>query len=169
MAEIGIEAGGRGVDVDAAMVSSARSAATPDIPPGMAVCGIGIDAVEVDRFRTVISRTPRFVERVFADIERAQCLERGDAAERFAARFAAKEAMMKAMSTGLWTVGLNELVTVVDEDGAPHVELSGRAAARASSLGFDRVLVSLSHTEHVAVAVAIGVRDTDFVVRPDGA
>ena len=76
---------------------------------------------------------------------------------------------MKAMSTGLWTVGLNELVTVVDEDGAPHVELSGRAAARASSLGFDRVLVSLSHTEHVAVAVAIGVRDTDFVVRPDGA
>lgn len=121
------------------------------------VIGVGIDAVDVERFRQVISRTPRMVERVFTETEREQCAQRGDLAQRLGARFAAKEAVMKALSTGLWRIGLDEISTQVDEDGAPTLCLTGRAAARAAALGVGRLIVSLTHTDTVAAATVIAI------------
>lgn len=64
---------------------------------------------------------------------------------------------MKALSTGLWRIGLDEISTQVDEDGAPTLCLTGRAAARAAALGVGRLIVSLTHTDTVAAATVIAI------------
>jgi holo-[acyl-carrier protein] synthase len=129
-------------------------------PQGGLVLGVGIDAVDVERFRRVITRTPRMVQRVFTEVERSQCSGRGDLAQRLGARFAAKEAVMKALSTGLWTIGLDEISTESDEDGAPSLHLSGRAADRAERLGVTGLAVSLTHTDTVAAAIVLALGPT---------
>ncbi len=110
--------------------------------------GLGVDAVNVDRFAQVLARTPRMAERLFTDGERAVV-----ATPRLAARFAVKEAVMKAMGVGLGAFGWHEVETVRTDSGAPEVVLRGAAAELASGQGITRWMVSLTHTDTTAVAV----------------
>jgi holo-[acyl-carrier protein] synthase len=117
--------------------------------------GIGVDLVEVDRMRRTLARTPALVERLFTDAERAYCERRRDPTERFAARFAAKEAVMKALGVGLGGVGWHEVEVVRAESGRPSLALTGRAAYLAAELGVVRWHLTLSHTSRVAEAIAV--------------
>jgi holo-[acyl-carrier protein] synthase len=117
--------------------------------------GIGVDLVEVDRMRRTLARTPALVERLFTDAERAYCERRRDPTERFAARFAAKEAVMKALGVGLGAVGWHEVEVVRAESGRPSLALTGRAADLAAELGVVRWHLTMSHTSRVAEAIAV--------------
>jgi holo-[acyl-carrier protein] synthase len=122
-----------------------------------AVLGAGVDLCEVDRMRRVLARTPGFAARVFTDDEQAYCRARRDPAERFAARFAAKEAVLKAMGVGLGACAFRDIEVVRAESGAPSLALHGAAAELAAARGIARWHVSLSHTSVVAEALVIAV------------
>lgn len=124
---------------------------------GRSVVAIGADLVDIDRIRQVIERQPRFVERVFTADERAYCLRRTDPAERFAARFAAKEAVLKALGTGLGGADFDDIEVVRLDSGQPTLRIRGRARERAEELGIDSWLITLSHADHVAQAVVAGL------------
>jgi holo-[acyl-carrier protein] synthase len=122
-----------------------------------AVLGVGVDLCEVDRMRRVLARTPGFAARVFTDDEQAYCRARRDPAERFAARFAAKEAVLKAMGVGLGACAFRDIEVVRAESGAPSLALHGAAAELAAARGIARWHVSLSHTSMVAEALVMAV------------
>lgn len=117
----------------------------------MAVLGVGIDAIEIDRFAAALERRPRLAERCFTEAEAAYCLSRKFPPQHFAARFAAKEAVGKALGIGMtrWRE-----VEVVRGRGAPTIALHGRYAGRAEQLGVTRVHVSLTHSKNLALAAA---------------
>ena len=121
------------------------------------IVGIGVDEVEVDRFRTSLARTPTLARRLFTDDERAY----GDAApgltaERLGVRFAAKEAVLKALGVGIGACAFTEIEVVRDDDsGEPALCLHGGAARLAAERGVARWHVSLSHTTVRATAFVI--------------
>jgi len=118
------------------------------------IVGIGVDIVEVPRIRAALEnpRTgERFLARVFTDEEASYCGRRRNGHESFAARFAAKEAMMKALGRA---VGWRE-IEVARTDGPPTVRLHGRARAYAAALGIRRISLSLSHTTDLAIAYVV--------------
>jgi holo-[acyl-carrier protein] synthase len=117
------------------------------------VIGIGIDAVDVDRFRTVLERRPGMAERLFTDGERAYCARLSDAAPSLAARFAAKEATMKALGVGLGAFRFTDVEVIRLASGRPTLSVRGAAAALAAEQGVARWLVSLTHTSSLAEAV----------------
>jgi holo-[acyl-carrier protein] synthase len=121
----------------------------------------GIDIVEVPRIaRMLEEHGERFLDRCFTAAERAYCLAGKRRDEHLAARFAAKEAVLKALGTG-WKDGIawTDVEIVRDQSGAPSVRLHGAAARSAAELGIGAWSVSLSHTGAYAVASAIGVAD----------
>lgn len=121
------------------------------------IVSIGSDIIEVYRIRESITRTPRFAERVFTVAEREYCESKGKAAaQSYAARFAAKEAFLKALKTG-WRGKLawHDIEVVLDEMGAPSLDLSGEALNLVESMGAVRVHLTLSHTTEHAVANVI--------------
>ena len=121
------------------------------------IVSIGIDIIEVARIREVLLRTPRFRERVFTAAERAYCDGRGVvAAQHYAARFAAKEAMLKALQTG-WRGGISwqDVEIASRESGAPYLILHGLVKDLFSSSGATAVHLSLSHTSEHAIAEVI--------------
>ncbi|MGH9281893.1 MAG: holo-ACP synthase [Acidimicrobiales bacterium] len=115
--------------------------------------GIGLDAVEVDRFRRVLARTPRVAVRLFTPEEQAYSARFADPAPRLAARFAAKEATMKALGVGLGAVDFLDVEVRTAPDGSPSLLLSGRAAALAGAKGVTAFRVSITHTGTLAEAV----------------
>ena len=118
------------------------------------IVGVGIDVVLIDRFAAALERTPRMVDRLFTAAERVTASGAARSAESLAARFAAKEALAKALGAGggmLWT----DAEVVVDDVGRPSVVVRGTVAARASSLGVTRWHVSLSHDGGIASATVI--------------
>lgn len=117
------------------------------------VLGIGVDLAEIDRVRKAC-QSPRFVQRVFTPVEVAYCQAAASPYARFAARFAAKEAVMKALGCGWGPVGWQEIEVNNSPAGGPVVQLSGRALDVAARQGVGRVLLSLSHTRRYAVATA---------------
>jgi len=119
------------------------------------VRGIGVDAVDVARFKEVMARRPAVLDRLFTAAERAYAERCADPAPRFAARFAAKEAALKALGVGMGEAGFREVEVVRDESGEPHLALSGRAATLAADRGVRRWHVSLTHTDTVAVASVV--------------
>jgi holo-[acyl-carrier protein] synthase len=121
------------------------------------VIGIGTDLVELDRFRLALSRTPRIAERLVSDAERAYAARRADPTERLAARFAAKEAVMKAMGVGLWKFPLRDVEVVKAPSGQPSVLLHGRAAALAEERGVREWRLTLTHTDRIAQAIAVAL------------
>jgi len=125
------------------------------------VIGIGVDLVQVARMRAVMDRTPRLVERVLAVDERTYCEAQAAPEQHVAARFAAKEAVVKVLGTGLFSVALADIEVVRGSNGEPSMELGGSAAAMAERLGIGRWMVSLTHTDEVAGAfvVALGSRE----------
>ena len=122
------------------------------------ILGIGVDIIEVARIRAALdnARTgARFQARVFTEQEAAYCRRRHNAAESFAARFAAKEATMKALGRGFGQGIAWREIEVARGDGAPAVRLSGGAQAYAKELGIRRIHLSLSHTADLAIAYVI--------------
>ncbi len=119
--------------------------------------GIGTDLAELDRFRLALQRTPRLPERLFSDAERAYAARRRDPTERLAARFAAKEAVMKALGVGLGAFAFRDVEVVKAPSGAPSLSLTGRAADLAARRGVTSWHVSLTHTGLVAEAVAVAL------------
>jgi holo-[acyl-carrier protein] synthase len=111
--------------------------------------GVGIDLLEIDRLERALRRRPRLAERLFTDAERSYAAEKARPARHLAARFAAKEAVVKALglSRGF---GLREIEVVAGEP--PTVRLSGGAAAEA---GEREIEISLTHSRDYAAAVAI--------------
>lgn len=119
--------------------------------------GIGVDLVEIDRFRAAMARTPSLAGRLFTDDEREYALRRGDPTERFAVRFAAKEAVMKALGVGLGAFAFREVEVLRSGSGAPTLRLVGRADRLARDRGVTQWHLSLTHTQHVAEAVAVAL------------
>jgi holo-[acyl-carrier protein] synthase len=116
---------------------------------------LGLDAVDVERFRGVLGRRPGVLKRVFTEAERNDLAARADPVPGLAARFAAKEAAMKALGVGLGAVDLAELEVRRQDSGAPVLVVSGRALERARRLGVAAFEVSLTHTAHLAAAVVV--------------
>jgi len=118
------------------------------------ILSIGIDIVEVYRIRETIARTPRFVERVYTDGERSYCESKGVAApQSYAARFAAKEAFLKALKTG-WRGKITgpDIEVLSDADGFQTLNITGEAALILKERGATNVHLSISHTTDHAVA-----------------
>ena len=125
----------------------------------MSVLVHGVDIVEVDRIRAMLDEHgQRFIERCFTEAEQEYSHAAPKRqAERFAARFAAKEAVLKALGTG-WRNGISwrDIGVVHVPSGQPQVVLSGRCAEIASQLGVRQWCLSLSHTERMAMASVVG-------------
>ena len=120
--------------------------------------GIGTDLVDLDRFRDALARTPGLVPRLFCADEQAYAERRNDPTERYAARFAAKEAVMKALGVGLGACEFTDIEVVRDDDsGAPAVALHGRARQLADEAGVSRWLLTLSHSDPTAHAIAVAL------------
>ena len=114
----------------------------------------GIDVVEIPRFEQALTRHgERLLERIFTPREREQC--RGQAAS-LAARFAAKEAVAKALGTGIGAVRWVDIEIITNARGAPRLHLHGQAQQQARALGVSTWAVSLSHSRGCAVAVVVG-------------
>jgi holo-[acyl-carrier protein] synthase len=121
------------------------------------IVSIGIDIVEVYRIRETQTRTPRFTERVFTEKERAYCDGKGAAsAQSYAARFAAKEAFLKALKTG-WRgrITWQDMEILNDAQGVPALEIKGEARKLLEGLGANKIHLSISHTTDHAVAQVI--------------
>ncbi len=117
---------------------------------------VGVDIIEIDRISATLERFgDRFLQRVYTDGEAAYCRGR---APQLAARFAAKEAVMKALGTGTRGVGWREVEVTRKRTGEPEITLHGRAAARAEEIGIGHIAVSLSHSRKYAVASVVGRR-----------
>jgi holo-[acyl-carrier protein] synthase len=121
------------------------------------VLGVGTDLIETRRVRESIDRFgERFLERIFTAGEIAYCTRKKNAAESFAARFAAKEAGAKALGTGISRgVSWKEFEVKREVSGRPTLHLSGRAAELAGAMGVRRVQLSLTHSRELAMAVVV--------------
>jgi holo-[acyl-carrier protein] synthase len=121
------------------------------------IVGSGIDLVEIARIQQSLERYgQRFLNRVFTSAEQAYCMRKRNAAESFAARFAAKEAGAKALGTGI-SRGVNwlEIEVVREPGGRPSLRFHGRAAEIASQLGVAHAALSISHTATLSMANVI--------------
>jgi holo-[acyl-carrier protein] synthase len=120
------------------------------------IIGTGIDIIEVDRIATRVGRDNGFKELVFSKEEMKYCDAKASPFEHYAARFAAKEAFLKAVGRG-WDSGLqwNEIEVVNDETGKPGLRISGMTEQMLSSLGIRNIHVSLSHLKSMATAIVI--------------
>jgi holo-[acyl-carrier protein] synthase len=119
------------------------------------VLWIGTDVVDLDRFRLALRRTPSMVERVFTEGERAYALRKRDPTERLAARFAVKEATMKALGVGLGAFKFYDVEVVKARSGEPSLSLSGRALELAAARGISSWKVSITHSDLIALAVVV--------------
>ena len=121
------------------------------------IVGLGIDISEIDRIEAAILRHGRaFLERVFTPKEIEYCERHRGSGERYAARFAAKEAAMKALGTG-WRHGVRwvDIEVVREPSGRPTIELRGAARQHADRMGVSRIHVSLTHSGNLAFAEVI--------------
>ncbi len=123
----------------------------------MSVLGLGVDIVEIDRMRDAIARRPRIKERIFSADERRYCDTRSRPEVHYALRFAAKEAVLKALGTGFRGMRFCDVEVVREQSGRPVPRLSGRAAERAAELGVVEMHLSLSFTHTTAVASAVAI------------
>jgi holo-[acyl-carrier protein] synthase len=121
------------------------------------IVGMGLDIAEVDRIAAAIQRYGRqFLERIFTPAEIAYCQSYRHSAERFAGRFAAKEAAMKALGTG-WRRGVRwvDFEVLRETSGKPVLKLSGKAAEYAAALGVRNIVLTISHSGRTALAEVI--------------
>ena len=129
------------------------------ITPGetCVIIGTGIDIVDLNRMQGLLDRHGnKFLAKTFTDGEIAYCQSRKKMVQHFAGRFAAKEAVFKALGTG-WRAGMGwkEIEVQVDSYGRPHLRLLGKVAAKARDLGISEIFLSISHCDCHAVAFVI--------------
>jgi len=119
--------------------------------------GVGTDIVELSRIAAVLDRHgPRFIDRVLVPSEREQLLTRGDDVRFLAKRWAAKEAVAKALGTGIGgEVSFHDITVSNDARGAPRIALSGGAEQVAKRLEAHRMLISISDETHYVIAFAV--------------
>ncbi len=125
-----------------------------------AIVGVGVDAVDVERFRRLLDRRPRFAARCFTDTEQSDATVSADPVQSLAVRFAAKEAVMKALGCGIGAFALTdvEVRRTPGKDAtrnAPYLVLHGTAAELAGARGAGSFHVSLTHTDGVAIAFVV--------------
>ena len=119
----------------------------------MTIVGIGLDATEIDRIADVLARHgERFLRRIYTDGEIAYCLRHRDPSPSLAARFAAKEAAMKALGTGAARGVVWRDIEVIRGFGPPQLRFHGGAAARFGALGAKSSLITLTHSRQLALA-----------------
>jgi holo-[acyl-carrier protein] synthase len=119
------------------------------------ILGIGMDLCEVGRIRMLLEKDrERFVRRVYREAEIAYCDARRRPETHYAARFAAKEAFLKALGRG-WRLGWTQVEVVRGPSGKPGMHLSGKAAEAAGRRGVTRVHLSLTHTREMAAAIIV--------------
>ena len=116
------------------------------------IIGVGIDAVDVDRFRASLARTPTMRDRVFVEEELAYVAPKADPVPSLAARFAAREAVMKALGLGLGAFGFHEVWVTRAQSGAPSLAITGRALELAVDRGITHWHLTITHTDRVAIA-----------------
>lgn len=122
----------------------------------MKVVGIGFDIVEVARIRRAWEKFgDAFLQKVFGEEELAYCLKLRQPELHFAARFAAKEAIVKALGTGIGIIGWRDLVITREPFGAPVVKWYGEASQYLRDIGGETIKISLSHTQDYAAAQAM--------------
>jgi len=133
----------------------------------MNVLGLGVDIVEIERFASAMERSGQaFLDRVFLPAEQAYCSAQHKPARCYGARFAAKEAVAKALGTGIGVqLAWRDIEIRRKASGEPFVVLHGTGEKTAQRLGVTGILLSLSHSEHYAVANAICIGKSDA---PDG-
>ena len=126
----------------------------------MMIYGIGIDVVEVDRIEAAVQKLgDAFLDRLFTRREREYCAKQKRPGLHYAARFAAKEAVSKALGTGIGgQAGWLDMEVERAESGAPRMIFTGRAAEFLASEGIAEVQVSLSHAKEYAAANAVAIR-----------
>ena len=122
----------------------------------MSVKGVGLDIIRIERIKGVYSRMPeRFLQRIFTEREIASLLEKKNMIPSMAARFAAKEAVSKALGCGIGAIGWRDIEIFAAPGGKPVVSLSGKAAAWAEEHGIEVVHISMSHDGLYAAATAV--------------
>ena len=124
----------------------------------MDIVGLGVDICEIARMERAISRHPTFRDRVFTPEEIAYCDSKARPAESFAGRFAAREAVIKALG-GYRGRRWQDISVTRQPSGAPAIALTGNAKRRADALGLSRVLITFTHEKTNAVAIAVTVID----------
>jgi holo-[acyl-carrier protein] synthase len=135
------------------------SVKTGDTPNGGRVIGVGTDIIEVERIEAMLQRHEEsFLQRVFTQEETRYCSQHKAAAQHFAGRWAAKEAVLKALGTG-WAKGIHwtDIEVINEAGGAPRIDLHGAAAQYATQLAIREIKISISHCKAFAVACAIAV------------
>jgi holo-[acyl-carrier protein] synthase len=123
----------------------------------MDIVGIGVDLVDVERVKRLLSRRKTFVDRVFTSEEIAYCERQASPAECYAARWAAREACRKAMG-GIREMRWHDVWVERAPTGAPRLALAGSSRARMDALGVTDVLVALTHERQMAAAFCVAVR-----------
>ncbi len=117
--------------------------------------GVGIDVVDLQRFREILLRRPKMAEKIFSENELKDMGSRSDPVPGLAGRFCAKEAFLKAMGKGLFVCSLKEIEVHKTASGAPELRLGAKAAVLAEEMGAKRFEISISHSGLVATAVVI--------------
>lgn len=132
------------------------------LPPGGVLIGLGADIIEISRIRSVLLRNgDRFIERILTEEERAYCATMAHPHKHIAARFAAKEAVSKAFTTGIGAeLGWKSVSVYHGERHEPRVRLDERGQALLAHVGATQILLTLSHTDNYAMAVAALVGDS---------
>ncbi len=126
--------------------------------------GLGVDIVEIDRMRKILARTPSFARRVFSEAEREYCEGKAQPEIHYATRFAAKEAVVKALGTGFSEgVGVRDIEVRRTTKGRPYIVLTGRARKIAREQGVREIPLSLSFTHTEAVACAMAITEDSLV------
>lgn len=132
------------------------------------MAGLGVDIVEINRIEKILARTPSFKARVFTEQEREYCDKKHKPAVHYAMRFAAKEAVLKALGTGIANgIRLCEVEVVHNAKGKPSPKLYGRAEQIAQEQGVLEVHLSLSRTHETAVANAVAVTKDSLVEKKE--
>lgn len=119
--------------------------------------GLGIDIIEIHRIQRAITKNPRFLERIFTPQERILFNERNHHPSRIAGFFAAKEATVKALGTGIRGMGWKDIELQINPEGKPYIILYNNALKIAYSKGIEEILISISHSREYAVAQAIAL------------
>lgn len=123
--------------------------------------GIGVDAVDIERFRTSLERTPTMRERLFTEVELAYVEPKSDPVPSLAARFAAREAVMKALGVGLGAFGFHDVWVERLSSGQPTLVVTGAALSLADAAGVGNWQLSITHTDTLAIAYVVASSGVD--------
>ena len=144
-------------DIKADLIAGGdASNSTPDIDHS--TVGVGVDLLEIDRMEHAIERRPRILMRVFSSGEREYAWSKARPAAHYAAFFAAREAVLKALGQGFAGIAYQDVEVIHDSNGKPGILLRGNALALAQKQGIIEIQISLSHTHQMAVASAVAIK-----------